>query len=88
LTLDYISKLVSIKGALNWGLPDVLKKAFPDIAPVLRPEVEIPKLMSPQSLAGFIEGEGCFYILVSKSKLYKTGASVQLQFTTTQHSRT
>jgi len=44
--------------------------------------------MSPQSLAGFIEGEGCFYILVSKSKLYKTGASVQLQFTTTQHSRT
>ena len=30
---------------------------------------------------------GCFYILVSKSKSYKTGASVQLQFSITQHSR-
>lgn len=40
LTLEYISKLISIKASLNWGLPDVLKEAFPDIAPVLRPEVE------------------------------------------------
>jgi len=30
---------------------------------------------------------GCFYILVSKSKSYKTGASVQLQFSITQDSR-
>jgi hypothetical protein len=34
-----------------------------------------------------LDGEGCFYILISKSKLYKTGASVQLQFSIAQHRR-
>lgn len=87
LSLDYITRLISIKSALNWGLSDVLKEAFPDIVPVLRAEIESPKHISPQWLAGFIDGEGCFYILVSKSKSYKTGASVQLQFSITQHSR-
>ena len=87
LTLEYISKLISIKGALKGGLPDVLKEAFPDIAPVLRPEIKLHPEVSPQWLSGFTEGEGCFYILISKSKLHKTGASVQLQFSITQHSR-
>lgn len=87
LTLEYLNKLIAIKGSLNWGLSDVLKKAFPDIATVSRPEVELPKFISPQWLAGFIDGEGCFYILTSYSKLYKTGTSVQLQFSITQHSR-
>ena len=80
LTLEYLNKLIAIKGSLNWGLSCVLKKAFPDIAAVSRPEVELPKFISPKWLAGFIDGEGCFYILTSKSKLYKTGTSVQLQF--------
>ncbi len=87
LTLEYIYKLISIKGALNWGLPDVLKEAFPDIAPVLRPEIKLLPEVSPQWLSGFVDGEGCFYILISKSKFHKTGASVQLQFSITQHSR-
>ena len=87
LSIEYIKKLIEIKGSLNWVLSDVLKKAFPDIAPVLRPEVELPSQISSQWLAGFIDAEGCFYILTSKSKLYKTGISVQLQFSITQHSR-
>jgi uncharacterized membrane protein YuzA (DUF378 family) len=48
LTLEYISKLISIKGALNWGLPDVLKEAFSDIAPVLRPEIKLLPEIPPQ----------------------------------------
>lgn len=87
LTYEYISKLISIKATLNWGLSDVLKEAFPDIAPALRPNVELPKHISPEWLAGFIDGEGCFYVLVSNSKLHKAGASVQLQFSITQHNR-
>ena len=87
LTLEYLTRLIEIKGALNWGLSDVLKKAFPVIAPVLRPEIELPSQISSQWLAGFIDGEGCFYILTAKSKIHKTGTSVQLQFSITQHSR-
>jgi hypothetical protein len=33
------------------------------------------------------DGEGCFHVRVSKSKLYKAGASVQLQFSISQHNR-
>lgn len=87
MALEYITKLIAIKGTLNWGLPDVLKEAFPTIVPVLRPKVELPKQLSPHWLAGFIDGEGCFYILISKSKSSKSGALVQLQFSISQHSR-
>jgi hypothetical protein len=48
LSIEYLKKLISIKGSLNRGLSDILKKAFPDIAPVLRPEVELPSQISPQ----------------------------------------
>lgn len=89
LTHEGLTKIVSIKAVLNKGLSDKLKEAFhlPAINSVIRPEIELPKHIFPQWLAGFINGEGCFCILVSKSKFYKTGASVQLQFSITQHHR-
>lgn len=35
----------------------------------------------------FIDGEGCFYVKIIKSPLYKLGYSVQLLFQITQHDR-
>ena len=34
-----LRKIVAIKAAMNRGLSDVLKKAFPDVVPVVRPLV-------------------------------------------------
>lgn len=40
LTSKGLLEILSIKASLNWGLPDVLKKAFPNIVPKNRPVVE------------------------------------------------
>jgi len=44
LTDEGLLKLISIRASLNKGLPERLKIAFPDIIPVLRPEVSKPNL--------------------------------------------
>ena len=51
LTQEGLEKIVGIKAAINRGLSDKLKVAFPDIIPVARPLVEL-------ALAGFVEGDG------------------------------
>jgi hypothetical protein len=38
-------------------------------------------------LAGFVSGEGCFFIKVSKSKTHKLGKSVTLNFLVNQDKR-
>jgi hypothetical protein len=37
-------------------------------------------------MAGFVAGEGCFSIRITKSLTLKTGYQVQLRFNVTQHS--
>lgn len=38
-------------------------------------------------MVGFTEGEGCFYVKISKSKSTNSGFVIQLKFKVTQHSR-
>jgi hypothetical protein len=38
-------------------------------------------------MAGFIAGEGCFFVSVRKSSNYKAGYQVSLEFTVGQHVR-
>ena len=40
LTLESLIKIIAIKASMNRGLSDVLKKAFPDVVPLVRPIVE------------------------------------------------
>lgn len=47
LTIEGLKKLVAIKASMNRGLSDALKAAFPDITPVPRPKVELPKNIEP-----------------------------------------
>ena len=87
LTITGLTKIVSIKASMNRGLSEVLKTAFPDITPVERPLVELTKILNPNWLAGFVSGEGCFFVNITKSKTTITGYRVELRFTITQHSR-
>ena len=86
LTIEGIRKIVELKAAINRGLSDKLKVAFPDVVPVVRPRVETPKAIDPQWLAGFTSAEGCFLIIIFKSKT-KQGEAVKLIYQLTQHSR-
>lgn len=38
-TPEGLEKIVALKARLNLGLSDKLKKAFPDVLPVMRPSV-------------------------------------------------
>jgi hypothetical protein len=78
---------VNIRASMNNGLSDVLKVAFPNTIPVLRPDVELKQIPNPKWLTGFVDGDGCFAIKAQKSAAYISGYSVYLGFIVTQHIR-
>ncbi len=85
-----VHKIVCLRASVNKGLSPILIESFQNITPVERPIVEDQEISDPNWLAGFIEGEGCFYVGIKKSKAYKTGGiatQVQLNFSLVQHSR-
>ena len=88
LTLDDLNKIMSIKAVLNKGeISKNLSLAFPNIEPILRPEIKDRKIKSLHWLAGFTDAEGCFFIPIKKSAGSKLGETVWLRFILTQHDR-
>lgn len=87
LLIENFKKILSLKANLNLGLSEELKKAFPDIIQLPRPDVPLREIPNPQWLTGFIDGEGCFIINISKSSSTHKTDKVWLTFQITQHSR-
>ena len=79
--------LVSWKAALNRGLSETFNIAFPDIIPVMRPEVQLLENIDPFWLTGFVDAEGCFSVVLFKSKTSKFGEAIKLSFILTQSAR-
>jgi hypothetical protein len=72
---------------MNKGLTGELKALFPDITPMTKPEPETGLIIDPHWSVGFISGEGCFSVFITKSQYTKVGYQVQLRFRFTQHIR-
>lgn len=87
LTLEGVKDIVAIKASLNKGLSDNLKAAFPGTIPYNRPCNIHKNIPHPDWMAGFVSGEGCFYVGIKKSSTYKVGFQVMLEFSISQHSR-
>lgn len=87
LTPEGLRKIVAIRSSINFGLTTSLKESFPDIVPVLRPEVNNQEIPDIQWVIGFSEGESCFFIDIINSKTHKVGYQVKMKFQITQHSR-
>jgi hypothetical protein len=87
LHLEGLQKIVNIRASLNKGLTDILEKSFPNTIPVPRPAHKHMDIPNPNWLCGFVNGEGSFYVPISKSKSTVTGYSVRLGFSIGQHSR-
>ena len=88
LTIEGLQKIINIRASINKGLSPLLKEAFPNFVPVPRPLVEDKNIPSPQWVAGFTSGEGCFYIVISKSNsLQSVGFNVRLRFILSQDAR-
>lgn len=93
LTEEGLKKIVAIKAAINLGLSDKLREAFPYVTPVNRmpPLVPgrvgsppVPKTLDPYWLAGFTSGEGCFSVSIVKSRNIEL---IRLRFYLSQHTR-
>nr|ADN97197.1 intron-encoded double motif LAGLIDADG homing endonuclease [Ophiostoma minus] len=88
LTLDGLIKILNIKAAMNLGLSENLKKEFSlsSKGVLKRPAPDLSNL-NKRWLAGFIEGEACFFVSIYNSPKSKLGKAVQLVFKITQHIR-
>lgn len=87
LTSEGLQKIVNLKASINTGLSDTQKSAFANTIPVPRAVYPIPESIDPNWLAGFVDAEGCFLVLIRKSVTYKLKEGVCLRFQVTQHSR-
>ena len=72
-----LQSIINIRASLNLGLSEALKTAFPNTIPIIRPLVPKAEIPHNEWLAGFITGEGCFFIKVNKGR-NKAGVAVQL----------
>lgn len=79
--------IINIKASLNLGLSEELKVAFPETVAVPRPLVDYPTIPDPEWVAGFVSGEGCFYIGLWKEASRRLGIKVAAKFLIAQHSR-
>lgn len=92
LTNAGLNKLINIRASINKGLPKRLEFAFTNIIPLTRPKVlkanfNTNTLDIKHWIAGFVSGEGCFFIKISQSKTHKLGKSVALNFLVVQNMR-
>nr|ATI20525.1 hypothetical protein [Juglanconis juglandina] len=87
LNKEGLQEIVSYKAVLNRGLSTALKSAFPDTVPYIRPKIAFNGTFNPEWVRGFTEGEGSFFVSLTKNSRFKTGVEVRLGFSLTQHSR-
>lgn len=86
LTLAGLTKIASIKASMNFGLNSTIEDSF-KITPVSRPIISNQEVPHPWWLSGFVCGDGCFLVGISKSNRTKTGFAVRLYFSISQHNR-
>lgn len=86
LSIEGLIKILNIKASMNWGLSDFLKSEFNELTPVERPVIFTGNIPDPNWIAGFVAGDGCFDVIITKSTT-KIGQRVQLRFRITQHDR-
>jgi len=87
LTEEGLRKIIAIKASNNNGLTKTLKAAFPNISPVPRLKVTGQRIPDPHWIAGFVYGEGCFYVVIKNCSTNISGFQAQLKFQITQHIR-
>lgn len=75
LTQSGLEQIITIKTALNLGLSDKLKLAFPHIIPIVRPDYNPSQdALDPHWVTGFTEGDGSFIFYLGTNSVKATYA--------------
>ena len=72
---------------MNRGLSEKLKINFPNVQYVSRSVFDVQDIKDLNWLAGFVDGEGYFYVSSLKKNFYSIGYKVTLVFSVTQYAR-
>lgn len=73
LTQSGLDRIIAIKAALNLGLSDKLKLAFPHIIPIVRPDYILSEdALDPHWVTGFTEGDGSFIFYLGANEIKAT----------------
>jgi hypothetical protein len=86
-TMEGLHEIVSIRASMNKGLTETLNANFSNITPFPKPLSVVQPSINNNWLLGFIEGEGCFFISISKNAFQEEKFNVSLLFKLTQHNR-
>lgn len=79
-----LEDLISLKASMNRGLNKNLKERFPLIKAVNRPEFKLDLPLDPNWVAGFVSGDGGFFVNITKKESLKLNYQVRLRFNITQ----
>nr|YP_008474804.1 hypothetical protein [Ogataea polymorpha]AGS44028.1 hypothetical protein [Ogataea polymorpha] len=66
-----VEDFIKLKASMNRGLSLKLKDTYPNIIPTIRPTIFLNKNWAPMWIAGFVSGDGGFYISIVKNKYLK-----------------
>jgi Cytochrome c oxidase subunit III/LAGLIDADG endonuclease len=83
-----LKKILAYKASIGKGWSKTLLSLFPGIEPTVRNLVFPSKKMNPFWVAGFVDGEGCFYVKTSKiNQGLGIAYKVNVYFSISQHKR-
>ena len=86
LTIVGIKNIINIRASMNLGLTSVLRESFPNFESAIRPVIHDNEIPDSYWMAGFVSGEGLFYISIVNNKKFNK-KYIQLKFSISQHMR-
>ncbi len=92
LNKDHLTKagfltILSYYASINKGLSKKVLKYYPDVLPFPKPIVNLPDILNPQWVSGFVAGDGGFSIYIKPAKDYVLLEKVYCRFHIAQHSK-
>ena len=82
LTPIGFSTVLSYYASINKGLSTKVATVYPQVVPAAKVEVNLPKILHPEWVSGFVAGDGGFSIVIRK-----TTGQIYFRFHIAQHSR-
>jgi len=79
--------ILSYYASINRGISKKVLKYYPNIKPVIRSSVILPKNLNPFWVSGFVSGDGGFSIIIRPSESYILKQQVSCRLQITQHIR-
>lgn len=87
LTEQGFFKILSYYASINRGISKKVLEHYPDILPVYRPVINLPKNLNPNWVSGFVAGDGGFSIYVRPAIDHVLSEKVYCRFHVAQHSK-